>query len=235
MKLYLNKLISFLDNPKFGDNKHATAIIGVMGEDLNAAAFAHYLEKTGIYNVSILKESPLPGTRKGQRLDRWIHVTNKKDKQETLYQCEIKNWAASAISGKRLPVDCEKNDMKCAVEHYWNHQLNTVFHSVKQPNGVTKVLLPMKTPEQYKSLPIEPLIIYWMPILNPENDSPNPFFTVPVVDLKLPESFSTPFTHLSVFSTSLYLRELLRSGIEMLDIPMPNAERRLEVLSEIRQ
>lgn len=37
--------------------------------------------------VEILKESALPGTIKGHRLDRWIVDKNNK----ILFQCEIKN------------------------------------------------------------------------------------------------------------------------------------------------
>lgn len=127
MKFQIRKLLTFLDNPQKGDNRHASAITGVIGEDLNAGAFAHYLEKGGTYTATVLPESPLPGTRNGQRLDRWIYAVNHSERDETLYQCEIKNWAASAIGGRKLAVDCSEEEQKKITDHYWNHQVKTSF------------------------------------------------------------------------------------------------------------
>jgi len=78
MNLNLRNLLTFLDDPKRGDNKHASAITGVIGEDLNAAAFAHFQERDGLQEVTVSTKSPTPGTRRGKRLDRWIRVRNKK-------------------------------------------------------------------------------------------------------------------------------------------------------------
>ena len=229
----MRNLLTFLDDPKRGDNRHVTAIIGVVGEDLNAALFAHYLEKGGSHTVTVLNESPRPGTMHGQRLDRWIYAIEHESREEALYQSEIKNWAASAIGGKKLPIECSESDMQAVIEHYWSHQLTTVFQSKKQPNGVTKVLLPMKVPEQYGHVEVEPLVIYWMPVLNPKDKSSRPFFTVSLADLGVTETFPTSFKYLNFFSASLYVRQLLKSGVETLHLSMPNAERRIEVFSEI--
>lgn len=233
MKLLLEKLITFLDDPKKGDNRHSSAITLVIGEDLNAAAFAHYLERDGIWEATVSADSTTPGTKSGKRLDRWIQARNKNTGEHVLYQCEIKNWAASAIGGHRLPVDCSEEEAKQAAAHYWKGQLKT-FQSAVHPNNVTKVFTPMRLPEQYAESKAQPLLIYWMPVSNSTDADPEPFFQIPVRDLGLPDTFvRAPFETLSIFSVSLYLRRLLKGGTEMLVLDMPNAERRVQVLEEI--
>jgi hypothetical protein len=43
----------FLDDPRRGDNRHLSAILDVLGEDLNAALFAHYLEMGDTHTITI--------------------------------------------------------------------------------------------------------------------------------------------------------------------------------------
>jgi len=234
MNLNLKNLITFWDDPIRGDNRHSSAITGVIGEDLNAAAFAHYLEKAGKWEVSVSADSPTLGKRSGKRLDRWIHTKNKDTGEQILYQCEIKNWAASAIGGRRLPVVCNEDEVMKAAVHYWHGQLKDSFQTANQPNGVTKVLLPMRSPEQYCQVRIEPLLIYWMPVSNSGNGNPEPFFRVPVKELGLPDTFvHESFEILNIFSVSFYFRELLKSGVDTLSLSLPNAERRIQVLEDI--
>lgn len=233
MKLNLINLLTFLDDPMHGDNRHSSAITGVIGEDLNAAAFAHFLEKDGVWEATVSTDSTTPGTRRGKRLDRWIQARNKKTGEYVMYQCEIKNWAASAIGGHRLPVNCNEDDVKKATAHYWKGQLKT-FQASEHPNNVTKVFMPMRLPEQYAGSKVEPLMIYWMPISNSEKGDPEPFFQVPTQELGLPDTFvHAPFETLNIFSVSLYLRQLLKNGVDTLSLPLPNAERRIQVLGDI--
>jgi hypothetical protein len=232
MKLFLEPLLKFLDDPGTGDNRHASAIIGFLGEDLNAAAFAKYLEDECAYDVTIINESPRPGTRNGKRLDRWIHFTDPESGVELLYQCEIKNWAASAIGGYRLPVQCSKEDKLRVAKQYWKDQLRNSFGSKTHPNGVTKVFMPMKIPEQFSQLPVVPLLVYWMPVAPQSLASASALFNVPVASLGMPDSFvHAPFDSLTVFSVSLYFRELLAKGCESIELHLPGVERRMQLLS----
>jgi hypothetical protein len=106
--------------------------------------------------------------------------------------------------------------------------------SAIHPNNVTKVFTPMRLPEQFAESKVEPLLIYWMPMSNSTDANPEPFFQIPVRDLGLPDTFvRAPFKTLSIFSVSLYFRKLLKGGTETLELPMPNAERRVQVLNEI--
>lgn len=233
MNFSLRNLLTFLDDPERGDNRHSSAVTGIIGEDLNAATFAHYLEKDGVREATISTDSTTPGTRRGKRLDRWIQARNKKTGEQILYQCEIKNWAASAIGGHRLAVDCNEDEVMKAATHYWKGQLKT-FQASEHPNNVTKVFMPMRLPEQYTGSKVEPLLIYWMPMSNSGNGNPEPFFRVPIRELGLPDTFvHAPFETLNIFSVSLYLRQLLKSGIDTLSLSLPNAERRIQVLEDI--
>ncbi len=234
MNLNLRNLLTFLDDPIKGDNRHSSAITGVIGEDLNAAAFAHYIGRDGVWEATVSADSTTPGTKSGKRLDRWIQTRNKQTGEKILYQCEIKNWAASAIGGHRLPIDCSEEEAKQAAAHYWKGQLKT-FQSAVHPNNVTKVFTTMRLPEQFAESKVEPLMIYWMPMSNSTDANPEPFFQVPTHDLGLPDTFvRAPFETLNIFSVSLYFRRLLKGGTETLVLDMPNAERRVQVLEEIR-
>lgn len=233
MNINIEKLINFLDNPKKGDNKHASAIIGILGEDINAAAFTNYLKRHNNGKVVILNQSPRPGTKKGKRLDRWIYVKENKNKKEVLYQCEIKNWAASAIGGKKLPIDSSKEEIKRVADFNWKRQIKKHFQDKKeQPNLLTKVLLTMKSPEQYSKIKIEPLLIYWMPVLKLDGDL-NPLFSISVKNLNMLNFPDSSFDVLNIFSVSLYLRNLLDNGVKTFSFCMPDAERRIEILNDI--
>jgi hypothetical protein len=240
MKLNLKELIGFYDDPNRDkkNNKHVSAITGVIGEDLCTAVFVHFLTKKSDQVVEVLIGSdkdpltPTQGGRRGKRLDRWIHV--KSAKKEMLYQCEIKNWAASAIGGERLPINCTKEELNYCIIHHWDRQLTQYFRDTDQPNAVTKVLLGMQNLKQYAQVKVEPLIIYWMPILNPSIKSTEPYFTVSLKELRIPSAFPrTDFSRLNFFSVSLYLRQLLEEGKKSLDLEMPNAEQRMKILSDI--
>src|SRR3989344_1903593 len=128
MKINIKKCLEFLDNtPVRG---HAAAIVSMIGEELNACAFKHYMESTGRIVEILLDETgkpvpvrqELPGRK---QLDRWIRV--KDINKQLLYQCEIKNWSASAIGGRYLEVNADDNELKETAEYYWSNQMQTEF------------------------------------------------------------------------------------------------------------
>jgi len=228
MKIDIEQVIEFLDNPPKSDFGQATSIIGVIGEDLNANTFKHYLENKENTYVEILPYSVTTGKNKGKRLDRWIYVEKKGEK--TLYQCEIKNWAATAISGKRLEKNASKDKKWEIAEKNWENQCKGSFSDPEYPNGVTKVFVKMKSPKGYEEIKVEPLILYWMPISNTPNL--NPLFIVPLSFFHN-SKINTTFKELRVFSVSIYLRSLLEKGIKYLDYDLPNIKHRLDILAKI--
>lgn len=145
MYLNLKTLISFLDDPKDGDNRHASAIIGIIGEDMNAAVFAHYLKnlkRDEAWDVAVSIDSPVQGIRNGKWLDRWIQAINSKTGETILYQSEIKNWAASAIGGRRAPLSSDEGALQGIAEWYWNRGLINLFMLKNSPMALQRFCYP---------------------------------------------------------------------------------------------
>lgn len=229
MQIDVRKCLEFFDNPSA--EGHASAIVGVIGEDLNACAFVHYMNSKG-RTTKILRDQKgrllgvTQGTARGKRLDRWIEV--EEEGKKTLYQCEIKNWSATAIGGKRLEVDATADTVRNVTRYYWSHQVRTEFSNKEYPSGVTKVFVRMKLPDGF--LKAQPLLIYWMPISN--SDSLEPFFEIPILSFKNP-AIKTGFKNLYIFSVSLYFRTLLRSDKKFVDFDMPESQYRIKILKDI--
>ena len=225
MKLNIKELLDFFDDKKDSQKGDANALMSILGEDLNVLAYKHFRKN----KVEILTDSVLPGTHKGKRLDRWI-VDNRK-----LYQCEIKNWAATAIGGRQLRSNASDEEIKEVVDYYWKRELiNSFSNKTKHPNGVTKVLLKMKPPKKYRNKSkIEPLLIYWMPISS-DKKGLNPLSTLSMETLRLP--IESEFPKLHIFSVSLYLRQLYkrRKRQKFINLDMPHFEHRMKILNKFQ-
>lgn len=224
MKLNIKEILDFFDDIKDSQKGDANAIMSILGEDLNASAYKHFRgNKVEILNDSVLPG--LPGTNKGKRLDRWI--VDKENRK--LYQCEIKNWAATAKGGKQLKSDANDEKVKAVAEYHWNREeKNSFSKNASHPNGVSKVLLPMRPPVEYKNLKIEPLLIYWMPISS-DKKGLNPLSFISDFPIKI------PFSKLHIFSVSLYLRALIKSGEKNIDLDMPHFEHRMKILGKLQK
>ncbi len=226
MKLNIKDLLDFFDDQVDSKKGDANAIISMMGEELNAAVYKHFRNN----EVKLLDDPVTQGTKRGHRLDRWIVDGSQ------LLQCEIKNWAATAIGGARLRSDANDDEIKKIVEHYWKGQLKTDLSGEKEhPNGVTKVLIPMKRPAGYETFKINPLLIYWMPISSDERGL-NPLSIIAVKTLNLPNEMNK-FLDLYVFSVSLYLRQIYQKGkgSSLIDLDLPNFMRRIEILDKLHK
>jgi hypothetical protein len=225
MKINIKKFLDFLDGAENSRKGDASAIIGMIGEDLNAAAYKHYKIEVEKSKIEIQKDHVGQGTRKGKRLDRWIE--EKSTNKEILFQCEIKNFAAKAIGGKILKADADKEKTIEITDYYLKRELNNSFSKSKShPNNITKVLIPMCKPKRYKNWTVEPLLIYWIPIS--DTNQLNPLFSIPLKPLKLP--IETPFSKLNVFSVSLYFRKLLwERKSTIIDLDLPNFEYRMKI------
>lgn len=217
-RFIIESLLSFLDNPDIADRKHASSIVGVIGEDLAAGVYVHYRK---LYVHVLHEENVTEGNKGGKWLDRWIAD----DGNKILYQCEIKSWSASAIGGHNLDIDAPTEEIKRVASHYMMG-LNKNFVSEQQPNHVTKVLKNMKPLKgvDYTAYTVKPLLIVWMPVMN-ESEILTPSFEI----RDLPE-FSE-FDSLEIFSVSLYLRELLAVGIKEIEIDAPSIKRRMSLLN----
>ena len=218
LRINVKRLLEFFDEKPGESVGHATAIVGVIGEDLGASLLKHYLECTRNAKVSILPGTPKTGNKKGPRLDRWVDVVWP-DGSGRLFQTEIKNWSAHAIGGRPLKVNASPDEVATfGIEHWQGHVKS--MHNQWKP--IYKVLTPMKKPRDVDlSHTVEPLLIYWW-VIHPEglNES---FFSH---DLDA----STEFSRLWLFSMSSYLRGLNEDAIEL---EMPHAAKRMSWLHEL--
>jgi len=232
MKLNIKELLDFFDDKKDSQKGDANALISVLGEDLNASVYKNFRNnEVKILNESVtLNKKKDDGTR-GKELDRWI--VDRKNRK--LFQCEIKNWAATAIGGKRLKSNASDEETKKIVKYYWDRELNNnLSKRAKHPNGVTKVLLKMEPPNGYRNISkIEPLLIYWMPISSDKRGL-NPLSILPVKSLHL--SINPNFSKLHIFSVSLYLRQLYKKGRgrKFIDLDVPHLEHRIKILTKLQ-
>lgn len=205
--------------------------MGMIGEELNACAFKHYMDAKGHSARILLDEKGKPirttqGTQRGKRLDRWI-VVNREGKQ-VLYQCEIKNSSSTAIGGRCLKVEADEDEIRRTAHYNWSRDARTAFSDRVFPNNLTKVFVKMKLPKGYKRA--LPLLIYWQPISNSNNLKP--FFAIPISRFKN-TAIKTGFRKLYIFSVSLYFRQLLKNNKKVVSFDMPISEYRIKILKSL--
>ena len=235
--------LCFFDEIPDWSKGHATAIVGVLGEDLSAAALKHCLEQNGAQHVQI-RPGPVknPG-RKGPWLDRWVAADLPGDRK-VLFQTEIKSWSAHAIGGKILRLDATNDDIANLQRKTWEEQWDSSKQTLKH-QYVAKVLVRMSPPSDMKDWDPFPMIIYWT-VVDPRVSSSaekigegNHLFRIKKVTYEFPfrqpESWdcSHKFEELWVFSVSSYLRFLLGKGCREIKLPMPDAVGRLRSLGRL--
>lgn len=226
VKVDVPNLLSFFDEKPDWSSRHATAVVGVAGEDLNAACFCHYLESEGHRAEVLTDDSGKPvtvgsGARKGPLLDRWIKV-HWKEGTETLFQTEIKNWSAHSLSGKTLPLSASDKEVRAYKQSRWEKRWDRDEQGLRV-RQTSKVLSPMRPPNGSEDKDIRPLLIFWE-ALAPRDHADEHFFSVDVADNP------GKFAKLWVFSVSSYLRSL---GQDKLELELPQASQRLTALGRL--
>jgi len=238
MKINIKALVQLLDSHESKWRTHITSVIGLVGEDINAAIFVDYLKRWKKVNAEVSSDKVKPKTLKGKRLDRWIIAGNK------LYQVEIKNWCSFRIGGYTLPLGATEKVVEELANKNWKRELIEQWgnggdnrtgksrHGIKEFGRVSKVLSEMNLSDnllKYKNR-LKPLVIHWMPISNKKTES---FFFLSVKSMGLSNYINNriKFDRVYYFSSSLYLRELIKSGKKTLDLDLPNVKIRLNALN----
>ena len=196
----LKQLIEFFDEKVPSSIGHATALCSVLGEDIGVFLIQHYFEKEN-YKVNVYDAPCTQGTKKGERLDKWISI--EKDNKRILYQVEIKNWSAHAIGGKTIALDADENSLKKHRNDRWQNQFKNKMPNKKSTN---KVLLKMKPPEP--NYEVKPMLCFW-DAMHYEGDD-EPFFEIKITH--------DNFSNLCVFSMSTYIRNLIKNGNERIKL-----------------
>ena len=223
-------LLRFFDEKPDWSLKRATSVVGIAGEDLNAASFQHYVESKG-GSACVLREHnstrPLrvtTGKRKGYWLDRWIRV-KWPDESGAVFQTEIKNWSSHAIQGRTLCVSSTAEQLREYKVARWKQHWDEDRCWLRGTN-TAKVLFRMQEPKEHgvHKSEVRPLLIFWE-ALAPAEEVDQHLFRVNVAS-DAPEDFK----ELWVFSVSSYLRSVREST---LDLDMPEAASRLGVLGRL--
>lgn len=207
--------LEFFDEARPTSRYHATAVVAMAGEDMGIGLLEHHFKQQGA-TVRVLPEPCTQGTRRGVRLDKWVHVIL--DGESTYFQVEIKNWSAHAIDGKVLKANASPSEIVDHKAERWSKEWDG---STFRKSSARKVLTPMKPPQQ--NCKTEPLICYW-DAMHPTGEI-EPLFFVPI---KNPH-----FSCVWVFSISAYLRELLSLGINKVILQMPFTIQRVQWINRI--
>ena len=223
LKSDICQLLTFLDEKPSQSRHHATSIVAILGEDLGVALFREYLREGDLGSIATVDKPVTTGSQRGPRLDRWLDVRWSNGDQ-TLFQCEIKNWSAHAIGGKRLSARANQTEQSDFARARWRDEWDEDQGCFKK-SQVQKALTKMRPPKGYEGVHIEPLVIYWV-VIHPEGFS-QPCFRHPAK--------KGDFKRVTVFSMSAYLRNVLKEGTGRLTLNMPQAAARIDWLNRLVQ
>lgn len=238
LRLNIRETLRFFDEAPKDSRKHASAIVGVCGEDLGIGLLQKYLKDVGGCSSRVVYEkgqpkTPASGTGSGDRLDRWLLVESGSPghPKRTVYQVEIKNWSAHAIDGKPLPINADGATLKSHRRERWlkcwdpeakgfrDRNMGKVLTKMQppvkmdSPDGVARTIEPAIRQDE-----VQPLICFWW-ALHPEGEDSSLF------RLPLPDGGLNGFDSCWVFSMSTYLRSISESEITL---NMPSTARRLD-------
>jgi len=217
-KLNLRELLNFFDCKVSSSIGHASAINGVIGEDLGVALLHKYFSTQKLSPI-VLDEPCTQKTKKGKRLDKWILITEADLK--IIYQVEIKNWNAHSFNSEIVLDHSDEKYMREYRLRRWTKQFDTELRIPSQIE-CQKVLLPMQVPTAFKDYEHRTLLCFW-DALHVEGKS-DAMFEVSVN--------SDHFENLTVFSMSNYVSELLKQS-EVLEVELADAEARINWLNKL--
>ena len=234
-RVRVRELLEFFDEKPPTSAKHATSVTAVVGEDLGSGLLKHCLEQVHGAHVDILHDADLrplkvtTGQKKGPRLDRWIKVAWA-DGTTTLFQSEIKSWSAHAVGGRSLSVSADASLVSDHMRAQWEGMIGSLGGS---QNKINKVLIPMRPPHSLPAAQVAPLLVYWS-VVHPEGKDES-FFWHSLTPQQHPDGYAAAFDRLAVFSMSTYLRSVLRSQKDTIELWMPDTASRMKWLNAIFQ
>ena len=227
VRISVKSVLDFFDAKLDNAHAHTTQMISLIGEDLAAGVFKHFLEQEQGCEVDIFLEEPredwhFSGRRR--KLDRWILVEQKK----TLYQVEIKG-GTSTTADNPLPIQASEQQLALFAKR----ELESQAKQLEDPqDDVNKVLMRTRDPsfEVKPEWMRTPLIIHWS-YVHAVGKSDSPFFEYTLDGGRCDGVGGN--VPLSGFSVSLYMRKLLNSGFHSLVLEMPEVKERLSWLQRI--
>ncbi|MBS0340401.1 MAG: hypothetical protein JSS56_07720 [Proteobacteria bacterium] len=198
---------------------HVSAITGVIGEELLLELLCHYFKyQRPAVHCEVLpdkprrRDEPIEGKRgSGNWLDAWVKLG-----AGHLAQVEIKNWSAHSLGGKTLALDATDAVIEADATARWKSFFGD---NDKMPSSARKILLDYPMPGGIQlAMPVERILCFWQPVVQ---DSLKPMSNAVICGKEI-----------SVFSASIYLRQL---EMESIELDCPDVEERLRVLEELQR
>ena len=217
-KLNLRELLNFFDCKVSSSIGHASAINGVIGEDLGVALLHKYFSDQK-RNPIVLDEPCTQKTKKGKRLDKWIVIEDTDSK--IIYQVEIKNWNAHSLNSETVLDHSDEKYMREYRLRRWSKQFDSEL-KIPSQTECQKVLLPMKVPTTYEDYERRTLLCFWEALHH--GGKSDAMFEVSVN--------SEQFKKMTVFSMSNYVSELLNQS-DVLEVELADAEARITWLNKL--
>ena len=160
LTLDVREALAFFDDPPPSAIGHATAVVGVLGEDLAAGLFSHCIRVNKLGKTKVMQgEKVVRGGRKGPWLDRWIEVEWSKG-GTTLFQTELKNTSAHGTHGESLTLDASETEIRGRKLERWGEIWDPVKRGLTWKEAA-KVLVPMQPPEGFDPESVLPLLLLW--------------------------------------------------------------------------
>ncbi|MGR4000748.1 MAG: hypothetical protein OD811_03010 [Alphaproteobacteria bacterium] len=228
-KINLRPLLKFFDEAPEESRGHATSVDAICGEDLALSLLKDYCERNG-YTFSLLAKKCTPGTKKGSRLDAWVEINF--ENEICQFQTEIKNWSAHATDGKRLSINASSEEVRQHRIDRFRREFGfdgKNYFPLKKPQ-VSKVLTPMRKDFYKDGVKVAPLACFWHAM---HHDGENEAYFKVDVDVN-----DAQFSELHIFSMSNHVRNLVKSGIDEINVESYDKEsfdtkRRIGWLKEI--
>ena len=241
LALHVRETLKFFDDPPKSAMGHATAVVGVLGEDMAAGLFSHCVEANGGKAEVMQSVKVVRGGRKGPWLDRWIRVKWEKV-EATLLQTEIKNGSSHGTHGKKLALGASKDEVRQRQLDRWGEIWDQCKWGLTWEQAA-KVLVPMRRPKGCEDEKVLPLLILWDVVWPGSGGSYRD--VVPgghLFKVKSPKLLCNfegsdkaepprEFPWLLVFSMSSYLRSLPPE--EPVKLAMPATAERIEALLQL--
>ena len=158
VRVYWREVVRFFDEKCPKNVGHVTGVVGVLGEDLGAAAFKHCVEANRLGRVRIHDGRVKGVGLMGPWLDRWIEV-NSEGWGDLLFQAEVKSSSAYATLGKTLSIETGGDELVVRKRAAWRKEWDETARCLKSP-ATGKVLVRMTPTEDFGQRRQVPLLIF---------------------------------------------------------------------------
>jgi hypothetical protein len=225
-------LLSRFDVRVEGETTLTGQLSTLLGEGLLLAVLGHYLRTVEGREIEVLDGKPhrddaefQDGREEVPRdLDAWLLLD-----EEQLAAVECKQWTSSSTYYGRGSVPATADARAAHAKRMWKMLVSGEFEPWKWTD-VNKIALPLKPPDAVASrdtVGVRRILAVWAPV---SEDGCSCMSSLPTMTLSAGQWVDI---EAEVFSASLYLRDMLASGMTHLDAEDGDLEKMLSALSSV--